>query len=65
MFPNVLNCHCHALTAHALAREPNVNVVFKTKTEGFVQHLVIDFMGLKAYDKGEWTIKKYGTDGKR
>ncbi|HAS8246700.1 TPA: IS5 family transposase [Vibrio vulnificus] len=42
-----------------------VNVAFKTKTKGTIQHLAIDSTGLKVYGEGEWKVKKHGTDGKR
>jgi hypothetical protein len=46
-------------------RAMQVEVSFKTKTRGAIQHLAIDATGLKVYVEGEWKIKKYGTDGKR
>ncbi|MCV5275034.1 transposase, partial [Escherichia coli] len=42
-----------------------VEVSFKTKTRGAIQHLAIDATGLKVYGEGEWKVKKHGTDGKR
>ncbi|GAK83161.1 mobile element protein [Vibrio ponticus] len=63
------------LLAHLLLRCPHysgisrrvkdVNVSFKTKTKGSIQHLAIDATSLKANGEGEWKIKKHGTDGKR
>lgn len=41
----------------------DVNVSFKTKTKGSVQHLAIDATGLKVYGEGKWKVKKHGTDG--
>jgi hypothetical protein len=46
-------------------RTKEVEVSFKTKTRGAIQHLVIDATGLKVYGEGEWKVKKHGTDGKR
>ncbi len=46
-------------------RAKDVNVSFKTKTKGPIQHLAIDATGLKVYGEGEWKVKKHGTDGKR
>ncbi|CCO50352.1 transposase (fragment) [Vibrio nigripulchritudo SOn1] len=46
-------------------RAQTVNVAFKTKTKGIIQHLTIDATGLKGYGEGEWKVKKHGTDGKR
>ncbi|EGQ9289988.1 IS5 family transposase, partial [Vibrio parahaemolyticus] len=46
-------------------RAKEVDVSFKTKTRGAIQHLAIDSTGLKVYGEGEWKVKKHGTDGKR
>ena len=46
-------------------RAKDVEVSFKTKTRGVIQHLAIDATGLKVYGEGEWKIKKHGTDAKR
>ncbi len=46
-------------------RAKEVEVSFKTKTRGVIQHLAIDATGLKVYGEGEWKVKKHGTDGKR
>ncbi|SUP48114.1 transposase [Vibrio cincinnatiensis] len=46
-------------------RAKDVDVSFKTKTKGPIQHLAIDATGLKVYGEGEWKVKKHGTDGKR
>ncbi len=46
-------------------RAKDVDVSFKTKTKGTIQHLAIDATGLKVYGEGEWKVKKHGTDGKR
>ena len=46
-------------------RAKDVNVSFKTKIKGPIQHLAIDATGLKVYGEGEWKVKKHGTDGKR
>ncbi|MEA5239112.1 IS5 family transposase, partial [Vibrio parahaemolyticus] len=46
-------------------RAKEVEVSFKTKTRGTIQHLAIDATGLKVYGEGEWKVKKHGTDGKR
>ena len=46
-------------------RAKEVEVSFKTKTRGAIQHLAIDATGLKVYGEGEWKVKKHGTDGKR
>lgn len=46
-------------------RAKEVEVYFKTKTRGAIQHLAIDATCLKVYDEGEWKVKKHGTDGKR
>ncbi len=46
-------------------RAKKVEVSFKTKTRGTIQHLAIDATGLKVYGEGEWKVKKHGTDGKR
>nr|BAX56788.1 transposase [Vibrio parahaemolyticus]BAX57049.1 transposase [Vibrio parahaemolyticus] len=40
-----------------------IEVSFKPKTRGAIQHLAIDVTGLKDY--GEWKVKKHGIDGKR
>ncbi len=45
-------------------RAKEVEVSFKTKTRGVIQHLAIDATGLKVYGEGEWKVKKHGTDGK-
>jgi len=46
-------------------RAKEVEVSFKTKNRGAIQHLAIDATGLKVYGEGEWKVKKHGTDGKR
>ncbi|HFG1852448.1 TPA: IS5 family transposase [Vibrio cholerae] len=46
-------------------RSKQVEVSFKPKTRGAIQHLAIDATGLKVYGEGEWKVKKHGTDGKR
>ncbi len=46
-------------------RAKQVEVSFKPKTRGAIQHLAIDATGLKVYGEGEWKVKKHGTDGKR
>ena len=46
-------------------RAKTVNIAFKTKTRGAIEHLAIDSTGLKVYGEGEWKVKKHGTDGKR
>jgi hypothetical protein len=46
-------------------RTKQVEVSFKTKTRGAIQHLVIDATGFKIYGEGEWKVKKHGTDSKR
>lgn len=46
-------------------RAKDVDVSFKTKTKGPIQHLAIDATGLKVYGEGEWKVKKHGTDSKR
>lgn len=46
-------------------RSKDVEVSFKTKTRGAIQHLAIDATGLKVYGEGEWKVKKHGSDGKR
>ncbi|MBT0234344.1 IS5 family transposase, partial [Vibrio campbellii] len=45
-------------------RAKEVEVSFKTKNRGAIQHLAIDATGLKVYGEGEWKVKKHGTDGK-
>lgn len=45
-------------------RAKEIDVSFKTKTRGAIQHLTIDSTGLKVYVEGEWKVKKHGTDGK-
>lgn len=45
-------------------RAKQVEVSFKAKTRGVIQHLAIDATGLKVYGEGEWKVKKHGTDGK-
>ncbi len=46
-------------------RAKDVDVSFKTKTKGLIQHLAIDATGRKVYGEGEWKVKRYRTDGKR
>ena len=46
-------------------RAKEVEVSFKPKTRGAIQHLAIDATGRKVYGEGEWKVKKHGTDGKR
>ncbi|GAJ73418.1 LOW QUALITY PROTEIN: mobile element protein [Vibrio sp. JCM 18904] len=46
-------------------RAKQVEVSFKPKTKGAIQHLAIDATGLKVYGEGEWKVKKHGTDVKR
>lgn len=46
-------------------RAKDVDVSFKTKTKGPIQHLAIDATGLKVYGEGEWKVRKHDTDGKR
>ncbi|TPA62943.1 IS5 family transposase [Vibrio parahaemolyticus] len=46
-------------------RAKQVEVSFKPKTRGAIQHLAIDATGLKVYGEGEWKVKKHGIDGKR
>jgi hypothetical protein len=53
----------HYTCISRLAKE--VEVSFKTKTRGVIQHLAIDATGLKVYGEGEWKVKKHGTDRKR
>ncbi|OQK36725.1 putative transposase [Vibrio vulnificus] len=45
-------------------RAKQVEVSFKPKSRGALQHLAIDATGLKVYGEGEWKVKKHGTDGK-
>ncbi|PMK35334.1 transposase [Vibrio lentus] len=45
-------------------RAKQVEVSFKTKTRGVIQHIAIDATGLKVYGEGEWKVKKHRTDGK-
>ncbi len=57
-----LSCpHCSCISKRA----KTVDVAFKTKTKGTIQHIAIDATALKVYDEGEWKVKKHGTDGKR
>lgn len=53
--------HYTCINKHA----KTVNIVFKTKTRGLIEHLAIDSTGFKVYREGEWKVKKQGTDGKR
>ncbi len=50
-------------------RAKQVEISFKTKTRGAIQHLAIDTTGLKVYGEsegeGEWKVKKHGMGGKR
>lgn len=46
-------------------RAKQVEVLFKIKTKGAIQHLAIDATGFKAYGEGDWKVKKHGTDGER
>ncbi|ENK2325673.1 IS5 family transposase [Vibrio vulnificus] len=46
-------------------RAKQVEVSFKPKSRGAIQHLAIDATGLKVYGEGEWKVKRHGTDGKR
>ncbi len=46
-------------------RAKQVEVSFKPKTRGAIQHLAIDATGLKVYGESEWKVKKHGTDEKR
>ncbi len=46
-------------------RAKDVDVSFKMKTKGPIQHLAIDATSLKIYCEGEWKVKNHGTDGKR
>ncbi len=46
-------------------RAKDVEVSFKTKARGTIQHLAIDATGLKVCGEGEWKVKKHGTDGTR
>lgn len=46
-------------------RAKQVEVPFKIKTRGTIQHLAIDATGLKVYIEAEWKVKKHGTDGKK
>ena len=46
-------------------RAKKVEVSFKAKTRGAIQHLAIDATDLKVYGEGEWKVKKHGTGGKR
>ncbi len=46
-------------------RSKDIEVSFKAKTRGSIQHLAIDATGLKVYGEGEWKVKKHGNDGKR
>ncbi|HDZ3695600.1 TPA: IS5 family transposase [Vibrio cholerae] len=45
-------------------RAKQIEVSFKPKTRGAIQHLAIDATGLKVYGEGEWKVKKHATDGK-
>ncbi len=47
------------------SRAKEVEVSFKTKTRGVIQHLSFDATGFKVYAEGEWKVKKHGSDGKR
>ncbi|ATF08682.1 Mobile element protein [Candidatus Enterovibrio altilux] len=42
-----------------------ISVTFKVKNKEHIQRLAIDFTGLKVYGKGEWKVKRHGTDGYR
>lgn len=46
-------------------RAKQVQVSFKLKTRGAIQHLAIDATSLKVYGEAEWKVKKHGTGGKR
>ncbi|MGT3788832.1 transposase [Vibrio cholerae] len=46
-------------------RAKQIEVSFKPKTSGTIQHLPIGATGLKVYGEGEWKVKKHCTDGKR
>jgi hypothetical protein len=44
-------------------RAKTVNVTFKPKTKGAIQHLAIDATGLKVYGEGEWKSKSMAQTG--
>ncbi|ATF08887.1 Mobile element protein [Candidatus Enterovibrio altilux] len=46
-------------------RAQTVNITFKTKNTGTIQHLVIEPTGLKIYGRSEWKVKQDDTDGKQ
>ncbi len=39
-------------------RATTINITFKMKNKGSIQHLAIDFTELKVYGEEEWTVKK-------
>ncbi|WP_161492987.1 transposase [Candidatus Enterovibrio altilux] len=43
-------------------RVKTVNVAFKMNTKRTIQHLAIDFAGLKTYGEDEWQVKKHDKD---
>ncbi len=46
--------HCSCISHRA----KDVDVSFKAKAKGPIQHLAIDAIGLKVYCEGEWKVKK-------
>ncbi|ATF09693.1 Mobile element protein [Candidatus Enterovibrio altilux] len=50
-----LSCsHCSCICKQT----KTINVAFKIKITKPIQHLILDFAGLKIYGDGEWKVKK-------
>ncbi|CAK2597387.1 Mobile element protein [Vibrio crassostreae] len=52
-----LSCPHHTCISR---RAKKVDLSFKTKTRGAIQHLAIDATGLKVYGEGEWKVQNTG-----
>ena len=57
LHPCSLNCPHYTFSSR---RTKQVEISFKTKTRGAMQHLAIDATGLKVYGEGEWKVKNTG-----
>ncbi|WP_161492970.1 transposase [Candidatus Enterovibrio altilux] len=52
LFLNLLHCYYHVLTISCISKRAKmVSVTLKTKNKGIIQHLAVDFTGLKIYSE--------------
>lgn len=46
-------------------RSKTVQVQYRNKSRGCIQHIAIDATGLKVFGEGEWKVKKHGNEKRR